>query len=121
MNYNMIELAYLRNQLACERFFERDNELLDKVKIEISNGSSRFKKIALNAIHNCEEDIKSGDLKSAAQEMRLIHNFPFDNAEKWNEDYFYRIELLSYIEQIDDSKRIKNLIHLLGALDSTNK
>lgn len=48
----------------------------------------------------------------------LIHNLPFFKPKEWNSDYFYRIESLSYIEQISDVQRIKNLLLLVADLQN---
>jgi hypothetical protein len=119
MNNKIIELAYLRNQLASENFRETDKQLLHKIKQEITELNTPFKNIAVNAINNCEENIKNSNFKLALQEIQLIHNFPFTNPKTWNSDYFYKIELLSYLEKTEDVQRIKRLILLLSELQNT--
>lgn len=104
-----VELAYLRNRLASSNFAEEEKQLMYKIKQEISGLNTPFKNIALNAINNCEKDLKVFNFKSATQEIQLIHNFTFKEPYLWDISHFYRIELLSYLEQIDDIDRIKNL------------
>lgn len=116
MHNELIELAHLRNRLSSNFFQKNDEELLAIVKRRILSLNTPFNEIALKAIKNCEDDIKAGKLKSAAQEIHLIHNFPFNNPKKWNSDYFYGSELLSYIEMTDNISRIKELIILLAKL-----
>lgn len=111
-----IELAFLRNKLASGKFNEEDRELMNKIKENIIILNTPFKELAINAINNCEQDIKKSDFESATQEIQLIHNFTFGDFNAWNQDYFYKIELLSYIELINDSQRIKRLISLLAKI-----
>lgn len=110
------ELAFLRNKLASEKFNNEDRELMNEIKNNILISNTQFKDLAINAITNCEHDIENYDFKSATQEIQLIHNFTFDDFNAWNQDHFYRIELLSYIEEINNSERIKKLISLLAQL-----
>lgn len=117
MNYQLTELAYLRNQLATGNFSIEDVQLIKKIKQHISELDTPFKELALNAINNCEQDIENGNFKLATQEIQLIHNLPFEKSEIWNADYFYKIELLSYLEQVEEPKKIKKLIQLLALLD----
>lgn len=116
MNNKITELAYLRNQLASANFNEPDKQLLAKIKEDILRSNTPFKELALNAINNCENDVNNNNFKFATQEIQLIHNFTFEQPHAWNSDYFYRIELLSYLEQIDDVQRVKKLISALGKL-----
>ncbi len=116
MNNKIIELAYLRNQLASKKYSDEDEQMINKVKHDISKMNSPFKELALHAINNCENDIKNANFDLATQEMQLIHNFPFYDPEIWDSDYFYKIELLSYLEQVEDVTRIKKLICSLAKL-----
>lgn len=116
MNDKNIDLTHIRNKLASGSFNKEDEQILSGVKDTISSLNSPFKDIALNAIYNCEQNIRDNEWELAAREIQLIHNFTFENAAKWNSDYFYKVELLSYLEQTDDIKRIKKLILLLAKL-----
>lgn len=118
MSGKILELAYLRNQLASKKFSEDDSRLLQVIEEQIKSKDSIFKEIALNAIMNSKLDIKNGDFESAAQEIQLIHNFTFEKPELWNSNYFYTIELLSYLEQVKNAERIKKTICLIGWLES---
>lgn len=116
MNDKILELAYLRNQLASRKFNEEDVKLLQKIENRISKYDNIFKKIAINAIENCKTDIQEEKFDDAVQELQLIHNFCFEKPDAWNSDYFYTVELLSYLEQMSDAKRIKETIALIGDL-----
>lgn len=116
MSDKILELAYLRNQLASHKFNKNDAILLQSIEDKISVSNSVFKKVAINAIENCKLDIKKNDFTAATQEIQLIHNFCFDNPNIWNLDYFYTVELLSYLEKVKDAKRIKKAIKLIGEL-----
>ena len=116
MHNELIELAHIRNRLACNIFQKNDEELLEVTKQRIIGLNTPFNELALRAIKNCEDDIKKGNFKSAVQEIQLIHNFPFNNPKNWNFGYFYKMELLSYIEMADDVERTKTLISLLAKL-----
>lgn len=116
MNDKIIEIAHLRNRLNLGYFEIEDKNLLDNTEKCISQIDSPFKELSLHSISNCRKDIKRNDLKSAANELRMIHNFPFRNPLAWNSDYFYTIELPSYLENVDDANKIKIFIGLLAKL-----
>ncbi|MGB8807011.1 hypothetical protein A1D18_01815 [Candidatus Rickettsiella isopodorum] len=78
-----------------------------EIENKINKGNSIFKEIAINAIKNCKPDIENENFESATQKLPLIHNFFFGSPEIWNSDYFYTVELLSYLEEVNDAKRIK--------------
>lgn len=118
MSDKFLELAFLRNQLASHKFNEKDVELLLQIEKKINLTNTIFKEVAINAIKNCKSDIENGNFENATQELQLIHNFCFESPKKWNSDYFYTIELLSYFENVKDAKRIKKTISLLGDLAS---
>mgnify|MGYP006377271751 FL=1 len=116
MSDKILELACLRNQLASHRFSGNDAELLREIENKINTGNSIFKEVAINAIKNCKSDIENANFESATQELQLIHNFCFGSPTLWDSDYFYTVELLSYLEKVNDAKRIKKTIGLLGGL-----
>jgi hypothetical protein len=116
MNTKYIELAHLRNRLARGCFDDEDKQLLELIEHKILSSNSPLKDIALNAIENCKESISSNEFMIAMQELQLIHNFTFDDFSKWNSEYFYRVELLSYLEEVDKVSRIKKLISLLAKI-----
>lgn len=112
------ELAHIRNKLVSGKVDDTDIRELSHIKNKISLLNTPFKDIALNAIDNCEKNIKANLLSLAAQEIQLIHNFNFRDPQKWDESYFYKIELLSYLENVEDVMRIKKLIFLLAKLQN---
>ena|SRR3989338_6440797 len=116
MSDKILELSYLRNQLASLKFSEDDATLLQEIEDKIKNGNSIFKEVAINAIKNCKSDIRNCDFETATQELQLIHNFCFEAPEVWNSDYFYTVELLSYLEKVNNAERIKKTISLVGRL-----
>ena len=116
MSGKIIEFAFVRNKLVSGHFGEEDKQILHNIKDKILLSNSPFKDILLNGINNCEQSIQDNNLVLAAREIQLIHNFTFGNPAAWNSDYFYKIELLSYLEQTDNVKRIKKLISLLARL-----
>ena len=116
MNNKITELAFIRNKLASKQFGADDKRLMNKIKNDISQMNTPFRQLALEAICNCENDIRDAKFDIAAQEIQLIHNFPFNAPESWNSDYFYKIELLSYLENVEDVTRIKKLIYALAKL-----
>lgn len=116
MRNKFIELAFLRNHLLSKIFTKEDKLLIESIKSEISNSKSPFTEIALYAISNCEEDIANDDFKSAGYEINLIHNFAFYDLNEWDSEYFYQIELSSYLDKAKETKRIKDLILRLARL-----
>lgn len=119
MNEKITELAYIRNKLIEKSFNEGDKRLLDRIKDIISTTDSPFKKIALNAIENCEHHIRNNEWELGANEIQLIHNFTFKDMASWNSEYFYKVELLSYLEQTEDVDKIKRLISLFANIINT--
>lgn len=112
-----MELAFLRNDLASGKYDTNTSNLLYKIKMQISNSNSPFKELAMNALVNCENDLKNKDFTLASFEINLIHNFTFENLVLWDSNHFYSIELLSYIENVENVARIRKLILLLGRLE----
>lgn len=116
MSDKFIELVFIKNHLHRGLFNEDDRKLMKKMKECILQLDTPFREIAVNAINNCEEDIKNRNFVNATDEINLIHNFTFTNPKGWNADFFYRIELCSYIENNEDVQRLKKLFICLARL-----
>ncbi len=112
-----VELAFLRNHLMKKIFQKEDYMLLNKTIEMILNSESPFMGVALWSLKICEIEIKEGDFVSAANQINFIHNFPFKNYKVWNSNYFYKIEFPNYIEKINDSKKIKEVIREISKLE----
>lgn len=115
----MLELAILRNKLIDNIFSENERDLIESIRKLLKNFiRNPFNRLIENALKNCEEDVAKNDFKSAVQEIQVVHNFPLGNTDtsKWDENHFYRVELLSYLEQVDNVERIKKLIAELAKL-----
>lgn len=72
----MYEIAYLRNRLVELKFDHQDFSLLDNEIEKLHYSSSKFKRIVLNAMENCKQDIIENDYQKAACELQFIHNMP---------------------------------------------
>lgn len=116
MDGKIVEIAVVRNRLASNNFDSQDNKIMNQITQEISGMDTPFKVMALNSLRNCMHDIKNSNFELAAQELQLIHNFPFKNPSNWNSKYFYTVELLSYMDQVNNVERISKLIQLVADL-----
>lgn len=116
----MLELAHLRNRLAVSQFGEPERMLLNQLKDTVEHSNSPFSKMTLLALENCVADLKVKDFEAATREIQLVHNFLVAENEYtlWDEEHFYRIELLSYIEEVNCLHRIKQLIKGLAEIDT---
>ena len=110
-----IELAHVRNMLFNNKFSKDEKDILLSIRNKVINDNNKFKSLVLLAIENCLEDAKT-DMKKAGIEINLIHNLPITE-NKWDEEYFYTVELLGYIENINDVIRIKKVINILADID----
>jgi hypothetical protein len=108
----IIEIAHLRNLVAKKNYSHSEKELISNIEKEILKHKNRLANIALESILNCKTDLSNNDYESAARELHLIHNFPLKDSElnNWDEYYFYKFELLGYIETVKKTERIKKLI-----------
>lgn len=97
-----IELAHFRNMLMRSRFTEDENKMLLYIKRKVVEDNNKFAPLVLFALENCYKDLHI-DMERAGIEIDFIHNLPLtENIDKWNEAYFYNMELSSYIERIED-------------------
>lgn len=111
------ELAHVRNMLMRNWFTENENQMLLHVKKKVIDDNNKFAPLVLFAIENCFKDLHI-DMERASIEINFIHNLPITKSiEKWNESYFYNIELSSYIERIEDIDRIKKVISILAEIN----
>lgn len=118
MNAKINEIAYLRNRLSSGQFNSSDQEILTKIEKMIKEADTAFQELMIQAINNLKSDLKEGRFKSAAYELNLIHNFPFENTQAWDSEYFYNFELVTYLSQNENAERIKKLIILLANLQN---
>jgi hypothetical protein len=109
-----IELAHIRNMLFNNQFSEEEKKMLLDIKKKVIDDNNKFAPLILLAIKHCFEDINV-DMKKAGIEINFIHNLPITE-NKWNEEYFYNVELLDYIERIDDVARVKKVISVLAEI-----
>ena len=116
MQKKIEELAYLRNKLLINSFDDKDISLLHTLREKIISLDTPFKEISICALNNCEISISEGKNDLAVCEIQLIHNFTYFDTLSWDSDYFYRVELLSYFENIEDVERVKKLIKNLAKL-----
>jgi hypothetical protein len=108
-------LSHVRNMLFNNIFSEHENNMLLDIKKKVIDDNNRFAALVLLAIENCFEDIKT-DMKKASIEINFIHNLPITE-DRWNEEYFYNVELLDYMEKINDVARVKKVIDVLANIN----
>jgi len=113
----MLELAHLRNKISNGKFGNDEAALLKDAENEIRISDSIFSEFAISSIERCKFFLKQKDYEKATLEIQLIHNFPFDAPENWDQEYFYKVEFISYIEQINDVARVVQVIEYLAKLN----
>ncbi len=97
-----LDLAIVRNRLLAGKADPRDEELLSSVckAAREQFHDSPYIAVLQGAIKNALTDIRSGALELAAQEIELVHNLPLSGSwSAWNEEYFLKGALLTYIER----------------------
>jgi len=96
-------------------FSETYQELLNrKDKEQYSNNMILF---MLAMMDNAQEELNDSNLILAGYDINLLHNLPETIYNDWNEDYFYKSELLSYMRNMMEENRIdkvKKVIFLVS-------
>lgn len=108
----MIELAFIRNELYKGRVTEEYIDTLAEVKnFVLSNDYSyHYDGLILLCIDSALECIKQKQYEVAAEEINLIHNLPIHEEDIWDSDHFFNVQLLNYLEKIEDSVKIRKVI-----------
>lgn len=111
----MIELAHVRNMLIKNRFGNEEKKMLLYVDEIFAALKSPFASLISYGIKNCLSDIENEDYDAAIREINFIHNIPATEADfsRWNENYFYTMEIGVYLDGNDNYKRIKDYIRLI--------
>lgn len=112
----MNDIAYFRNQLANKKFGSYELLELKKLKEKIETNTFPFNQVIMFGINNCIVDYENNQHESALWELQMIHNVPASKNEydKWNQESFYTIEILGYLEMTSDFNRVKKYIRLLS-------
>ncbi len=112
----MKEIKNLRNILWTMKFTDKDREIFNEVRAKIEMSNSVFKDLILFCMKNALEDIEKNDFKTAAKELSVIHELPFDEdeLEDWDDAWFYKNQLAEYFDRNKYTLRAKELINLLA-------
>ena len=101
------------NARVQESFDETYSELLSrKDKDRYDNNMIDF---MLKVMDMAKEELKNNNLLLAGYDINLLHNLPETISNRWDEDYFYKGELLGYLEHMSEANRvdkIKKMIQL---------
>ena len=119
MQRPFIELTILKNNLINERYGKADIQTISNETEKLKNWDSPFSEILMEGLNNIKQDVDNGNFKSAITEAIFIHNFPSDNEaiNEWDQRHFYCIELPCYVREVEDYKRLRQMIRLIAALD----
>jgi len=96
-------------------FSETYEELLNRKDKESYNNNMIDFMLAM--MDNAQEELNDGNLMLAGYDINLLHNLPETIYSNWNEEYFYKAEFSSYIDNMIDERRIdkvKKVIHLVA-------
>ena len=103
------------NERVKKAFLETYKELLNrKNKKSYSNNMIDF---MLAMMDNAKEELDKGNLLLAGYDIDLLHNLPETIHNNWNEEYFYKGELVGYLDHMIEADRIdkiKKVIFLVG-------
>ena len=122
MSVKQLGFLYIRGALfnnvyhdrVKKAFSETYEELLNrKNKEHYSNNMIDF---MLAMMDNAQEELDKGNLLLAGYDINLLHNLPETIYSNWNEEYFYKGELVDYLDHMIEAKRIdkiKKVIHLV--------
>ena len=107
----MIELAFIRNELYNNRITSEYLSTLENVKNIVRSNGNPYQSLIVFCIDLALEDIKENNLQRAVEEIHFIHNFPIQtDFASWDADHFFNIELLGYIEKNEDSAKLRKVI-----------
>ncbi len=117
----MNDIAYFRNQLANRNFGGQELLELETLGEKLNSNVFPFARVVQFGLNNCIADYRNNDLESALWELQIIHNIPINHKEyeKWNQESFYTIEILGYLEMTSDYKRVKEYIRLLADAENS--
>lgn len=107
---DMVELAFIRNELYKGKVIEEYLDTLSDVKNLVLSNKSPYDGLVSLCIDSALEYIKLNQYNQAAEEINLIHNLPIHGEGEWDSDHFFNVELLSYIEKNGDSIKIRKVI-----------
>jgi hypothetical protein len=112
------ELITLRVLIAKGAPAEQIEPVYQSLLHAVEQLSGPFRALMLDALRTCHEHLAAGSRDEALREIQLIHNLPTSDAdlETWDEDHFFQVELIAYLESECNVRRIKRVVSLLGAL-----
>jgi hypothetical protein len=107
----LVELAYIRNELYRGHMSPEYLDTLNEVKKILIENNNPYAGLIILCIDLAIENINLNDYKSAGEEINFIHNFPiYGDFNSWNQEHFFNIELLNYVEKNQDSIKLKKII-----------
>lgn len=114
---------YIRGALFNEVYHGRVKKVFSETYQELLNRKDKeqYSKsiilFMLAMMDNAQEELNTGNLMLAGYDINILHNLPETIYNDWNEDYFYKNELLSYIRNMMEENRIdkvKKVISLVS-------
>lgn len=103
------ELAFIRNSLVNNEYNNEIKQLINQVKIDISSKENNRFYFLLHMLELAEEEINKRNYKEASYDVNLIHNFPKNINDIWNEEYFYKFDFVGYYDYLIENKNISKL------------
>lgn len=113
---NNLSIAAIRNKLTHHRVDKPDLDELHRLISQMHTYNGPFSGLIASSLNACVRCIELDQFDDAAAELSLIHNLPTQHKSlvQWDEDHFYKIEVLRYLEVVSDPKRIRAVIQLIA-------
>lgn len=114
----MNELLFLRMKLLNNKF-DKEDEILFKDLLSTLESSKKnnYKLFILSILHLAQNELDKQNYIEAGRDINFVHNIPTTHKKEFNEEYFFNVELLSYLEFLSESnktKKIKQVITLVS-------
>ncbi len=110
------DLLRLRVLVANRAAPDRVLGAIGDVVRDVEGADGPFLETIRDSLMACREHVLAGRFEDGLREIQLIHNLPVSAAEvdAWDESHFFQVELLSYMEDERDVKRIRRVVGLVG-------
>ena len=123
MSEKQLGFLYIRGALFNNIYHDRVKKAFSETYEELLNRKNKegcnnnMINFMLAMMDSAKEEIEKGNLLLAGYDINLLHNLPETIYDNWNEEYFYKGELIGYLDHMIEANRIdkvKKVIHLVG-------
>ena len=123
MSVKQLGFLYIRGALFNDVYHDRVKKAFSETYEELLNRKNKERysnnmiDFMLAMMDNAKGELDKGNLLLAGYDINLLHNLPETIYNDWNEEYFYKGELVGYLDHMIEANRIdkvKKVIFLVG-------